>query len=667
MTPRTLFTTTLPRAQNHPALAWVTAAFGGGVLLHADRLPFWCVLVVLTLIAWRLAGELQWLPTPARSLRALLTVTLVFGVVGSFRTLNGLAAGTALLAVMGAAKLLEARTRRDYLIVIGTALFLLLAACLDRQALLRVPLYGAQVWLSCTALALAANADAPAFGARRALSLAGRTLLLALPLAVALFLFFPRIAGGFWALPPGGAALTGLSDEMSPGSIAELTENDAPAFRTWFLGATPPPEERYWRGPVLNDFDGYTWRQSRASFTLQTPLEYLGPGYRYRIALEPHSHPWWFALEMVRGAPDARAQFQFDYQLSSAPVAETVTYEAVSYPRTRAAGTLSVLGRRVATRLPPGRNPRARAFAERLRASSISDAVFVQAVLGHFRTGGFEYTLTPPRTDFDFVDDFLFTTRRGFCGHYASAFVALMRAGGVPARVVTGYLGAEWNPVGRYFIVRQSDAHAWAEVWLEGRGWTRIDPTAVVSPERLSRGILDLLPDAVSAPARLVHALPWLATLRFRWDAANTWWQQHVVGFDLRSQLALLGVLGFARADLQQLVAVLAAVTLGWLAWILWETRRTARVPRRDALARAWLGCCAALAPIAARRAHEGPLAYAGRIARARPGLGAELHDLAAAYARLRFGRDADEAAIRDFVRRAARFRRTRRFQTGRS
>src|SRR5262249_26710050 len=184
--------------------------------------------------------------------------------------------------------------------------------------------------------------------------------------------------------------------------------------------------------------------------------------------------------------------------------------------------------------LPPGNNDRSRQFALDLRGRSASDKAYVDAVLKFFRTGGFEYTLTPPRLGPNSVDDFLFQTRQGFCGHFASAFVTLMREGGVPAHVVTGYLGGEWNPTGGDYIVRQSDAHAWAEVWLEGRGWTRVDPTAVVAPERLQRGILDFLPNAVSAPARLVRRSTFLTALLQRWDALNTWWNDDVIKFDFK-------------------------------------------------------------------------------------------------------------------------------------
>ena len=342
-------------------------------------------------------------------------------------------------------------------------------------------------------------------------------------------------------MPGSDEAVTGLSDSMSPGSISELTSSYEPAFRVRFAGSAPPPQERYWRGPVLHDFDGYTWRQSRRQAYRSQPLHYVGQAYRYSITLVPDANRWWFALDTVTGSPDKHVLFSYDYTLiASEPVTQPTTYDALSYTHTESVEPLSPYARKKETALPPGRNPRTQELAERLREHAPSDAQFAAAVMERFRAGGFEYSLTPPKLDLDSVDDFLFRTRTGFCGHFASAFVALMRAGGVPARVVTGYQGGEWNPIGGYFVVRQSDAHAWAEIWIDGRGWRRIDPTAIVAPERLRRGILDLLPDAVSGRARLVHANAWLTDLLQGWDALNTAWNARVVNFDVNSQLQIL-------------------------------------------------------------------------------------------------------------------------------
>lgn len=643
-------------------LAWTTAALLGGILLHVDRVPLWVSASALVCIAWRAAAEFRAIRLPGRYAKIAVALLLIAAILGQFHTLNGLSAGTALLVAMGAIKLLETLTRRDRHVVIGAALFLLLSACLDRQSLLRTPLYLLHAWVCCTALGTVEQ-ERGGLSSRTAGVLAARSLLLALPLALLLFLLFPRMAGAFWVLPQSQSAVTGLGDTMSPGSITSLSDSDDPAFRVRFEGAQPPPEERYWRGPVLHDFDGYTWRRAPGRFYRQPSLEYLGPAYRYRVTLEPSSQRWWFALDTVTQSPSRRVMLTFDYQLlASEPVTRPTTYEAVSHTQTRTMGPISTLARRYDTELPPGRNLRSMSLAKQMRAAVSTDRDFVTAVLTLFRRGGFEYTLTPPRLDLDSVDDFLFNTHRGFCGHYASAFVTLMRAAGVPARVVTGYLGGEWNPIREYYLVRQSDAHAWAEVWLDGSGWTRIDPTAVVAPERLRRGVYDLLPDSLSAPERMLRDTPWLAEARQGWDALNDWWNERVVRFDFRSQIDLLRWLGVDSPELRHLGWLLAAGLIAWLLFIAWQIGRTARPLPADRLARAYVRLCDKLARAGAHRAkHEGPLAYADSVAARRPDLSEAVRALLGRYADLRYGNALDGGgrakAVVEFEHAVGRFR----------
>jgi protein-glutamine gamma-glutamyltransferase len=616
-------------------LGWACAAFAGGVALHMDRAPAWATTSALALIAWRLATARGrgWYPRIAT--RAVLTLVLVAIVLGRFHTLNGLAAGTTLLMVMAGLKLLETRGPRDQFVIVGAGLFLLLSACLEREDLARVPLYVLQAWLCCAALAVIA---APGVNVSTALKVAGRALLLALPLAVLLFMFFPRLPGAFWAISRGEQAVTGLSDTMSPASIGQLATSYAPAFRVTFAGDPPPEEERYWRGPVLHEFDGQTWRRTAGVQRARTALEFLGNPYRYRETLEPTHRRWWYPLETPPRSPDTqRVELTDDGQLLAAePVFEPVSFEGVSYTHTRSTQPLDPATLREDSSLPRAANPRARALAQTLRARSGSDTAFVQAVLDYLRTGGFTYSLEPEKPVGDAIDDFLFRTRVGFCGHYASAFVVLMRAAGIPARVVTGYLGGEWNPFGGYYLVRQSDAHAWAEVWLTGRGWTRVDPTAVVSPDRLHRGILELMPDGLSEGERLLHAAPWLAQ---RWDAVNAWWTERVVKFDYAQQLDLLARFGVHSPEARHLGWAFMLALCVWLAIIAWHIGASARPPRPDALARAYQRLCRKLARVGLPRApHLGPLGFAAAVIARRPDLEKPVHALLTRYAQLRYG-----------------------------
>jgi protein-glutamine gamma-glutamyltransferase len=620
------------------ALLWTTAALLGGMLLHVDRVPFWVNATALVCVTWRLAAQWRVIGLPSRYAKVGVAMMLIAAVLLRFHTLNGLSAGTALLVVMGSIKLLETHTRRDRYVLIGSTLFLLLAACLDRQSLLRAPLYALEAWLCCTALAMVAD-EGGGLTSRAGALLAARSLAISVPLALVLFLFFPRMVGAFWVLPPADAAVTGLGNTMTPGGISSLSESDDPAFRVRFAGATPPPEERYWRGPVLHQFDGYTWSRGYGYYR-QPTLQREGRPYRYHITLEPTAQRYWFALDTVSAYPTRRAMLTFDYQLiGNDPITRPTSYEATSYTHNASAGSASALARRYETQLPPNRNPRARQLAREMYAKEGSDAAYVRAVLDLFRRGGFEYTLTPPRLDLDSVDDFLFNTRRGFCGHYASAFVMLMRAAHVPARVVTGYQGGEWNPIREYFVVRQSDAHAWAEVWLEGQGWTRIDPTAAVAPERLRRGVFDLMPDALSAPERFLRDTPWLHDARQRWDALNDWWNERVVRFDFNTQVDLLRWMGIEAPDWQKLGWLFAAGLIGWLLFVSWHVSKALRVTPMDRLARAYTRLCAKLAKAGAPRAsHEGPLAYADVVAARRPEAAATVRALLRRYAELRYG-----------------------------
>lgn len=627
-------------------LRLVGLAYGLAWLLHVDRLPAWCSLVAVAALGWRVLPHARASRLPPTAVRVVLAVALAGLTLTTARSLGGLAAGTALLVVMGAAKLLETRTRRDLWALIVVALFLTLAALLERQDLLRLPLYAGAAWFACAALASLGGSQA-ATRMRVALRESGTALAWALPFALLAFLFFPRIQGGLWGLPGSTRASTGLTDEMSPGSISDLSVSDAVAFRVHFEGTPPPPADRYWRGPVLHDFDGYTWRRGRG-IAPRPQIEPLGEPVRYRVTLEPHGNAWWYALDTVYSSPTRRAMLTFDHQLLvTTPVTRLVSYEAVSHTHTRTTSPLSQVERRMDLRLDPQRNPRAQALARDWAARLESPEAIIAAALAYYRNQGFVYTLKPELLNLDSVDDFLFRTREGFCGHFASSFATLMRAAGIPARVVTGYQGGEWNDLGGYLLVRQSDAHAWVEVWLEGSGWQRVDPTAAAAPERLTRGFRDLMPEAGDAAARLVRGTPWLAKLLRTWDAANAWWQSSVIGFDQALQLRLLSRLGLPDADYRAMATLLGAGALAWLAVVLWLQYRRRPAPE-DPAARAWQE----LQSMLAREGlggppHEAPAALAARVSAAAPGLTHALNEACSRYLALRYAPPVGDAAAR--------------------
>lgn len=640
-------------ARSHIA---ATLVFVASVLLLYGKAPAWCLVIALAAATWRLlivGGRLR-APktrTGARFLLGVVTALLAIMVAISFKTLNGLAAGTALLLVMGALKLIEARLPRDDAIVVGVALFLLLAAALATQSLVILPFYLAVVWAACAAIAVIADSSG-ALSVRAALRLSARALAMAIPLAVACFLFFPRVTGHFWGMQRVDAATSGLSDEMSPGSIGMLAIEYDPAFRVRFEGKPPRSSAMYWRGLVLNDFDGFTWRRARGrAYTSRVTM--LGEPVRYRVSLEPTNQRWLFALDFPAQSPRSDVLMDYDAQLwAFQPITTTLTYDAVSHLATRPERPLSTAGRRFETRLPPDRNPRARALALELRARYASDADYVRGVLDWFRDHGLEYTLEPGATSINSVDTTLFDSKRGFCGHFASAYAMLMRVAGVPARIVTGYLGGEWNPVGGYFIVRQSDAHAWVEVWLDDSGWTRIDPTTAVAPGRLETGIFQMAFDALPLGSDFLYNNRFMVRARQLWDGTNLWWQERVLEFNTRTQYNLLRRLGIDSPDWTHLGWAFAAGLIAWIAWVSLTLRRGVARVKPDRIGRAWLRATRKLARIAPPRgAAEGPMDYARRVAELRPELAERITALASLYATLRFGRDATHQDIVAFER----------------
>jgi len=618
-------------------LSWTIAALVAALVPHVAHLRIWVTGLVLAICAWRLLAERRGWRLPGAVLRTVIALGATAGVIASYSTITGLDGGTALLALMAALKLLETRAPRDHVVLIFIGWFLCLSAFLYAQDILTVACVVPTVWLLAAALLeVARRGQGPAPAPFRA---SGAMLLKALPLALVLFLFFPRIAGSFWGAPSSERALTGLTDEMSPGDISDLALNDTVAFRVRFKGPLPPPSQRYWRGPVLNEFDGYTWSRGDNQFYSRPRVSYLGLPVDYTVTLEPTGQRMLFALDMVEQWPAVMAQQTWDYQLRTrSPVNSVLQYDARSYPRYQAGAQLSPALRHLHLQLAAGRNPRTIQLARSMRAAAGSDREFTRSVLAMFRDQEFYYTLTPPGLERDSVDDFLFNTRQGFCGHFASAFTMMMRAAGIPARVVGGYQGGDWNPIGGYLILRQSHAHAWSEVWLPESGWTRIDPTAAVAPERIERG----LEATLSGDELLEGGLGRDSLLLWRagmvWDNVNARWNDWVVQFNRLQQEQLLRKFGVDDPDWQDLALVLGvglAVMLALLSgWLAWEFR-----PRRaDPATENYRRFARRLARRGVERApHEAPRDFAMRVRRLRPDLGSAASAITELYLKLRY------------------------------
>jgi len=624
-------------------LFWLLAGLVLVVAPHTPRLPWWLNLIALILIAWSVYLGWGQRALPKKWLLALFVVGGVFGVYFTYRTIFGRDSGVALLVLFLTLKLLEMNHQRDALVLVLLTYFLALTNFFYSQTLPTAGLMFASVLVNTASLV---NFAAPGRALRANLKTAGVLLAQAAPVMLILFFLFPRVQGPLWGLPQDAySGVTGLSDSMSPGLISRLSQSDAIAFRVKFQEDAPPRPQLYWRGPVFWHFDGRTWRPGDFRPFGQLRFEAAGNPYDYEITLEPHNHNWLFALELAANIPP-NARVTTDYMLiSRTPLRNRVRYKLRSYTNFTARGADDADELRPALQLPQGFNPKARRLAREWAAGFNTDAAIVQRALSYFREEGFVYTLEPPLLGRDSVDEFLFGSKRGFCEHYASSFVFLMRAAGVPARVVTGYQGGDINPVDGYMIVRQSDAHAWAEVWLKGRGWVRFDPTAAASPERVESGVAAAVPATDPLPLLARTSLIWLREVRYNWDALANKWNQLVLGYNPERQREFLTSFGMNEPSWENMAMTLFWGVGGLLALLTaWLLRR---IRSSDPVQRLWLQFCAKLGKKGSPRSpHEGPADFVARAAERYPGEAERIRAVGERYIALRYGELADPRVL---------------------
>ncbi|CAM8624363.1 Transglutaminase-like [Comamonadaceae bacterium] len=563
-------------------IAWV-------ILPQIDRLPLWCSLMAGAVLLWR--GVLAWgsRPLPSRWWLLALLALATAGTWMSYRTLLGRDAGVTFIVVLLALKTLEMRARRDAFVIFFLGFFTMLSNFFFSQSLLTA---AAMVVALLGLLTALVNSHMPV--GRPPLMQAARTAawmaLAGAPIMAALFMLFPRIAP-LWGLP--GDAMSGrsgLSGQMQVGTIASLALDDSIAMRIRFEGARPPQSDMYFRGPVFSSFDGKEWRPLRSAFPqrmqLQPDLAVQGPAYSYQVTLAANNRPWLMVLDATPQAPEIRgysASMGPDLQWqANQPIADLVRYRATSYPEYRHGPDRLAVGLQDYLDLPPGFNPRTLQLAADLRRqpglATAGAQTLVDTVMDKLRTGGYEYTLEPGVYGTHTADEFWFDRKAGFCEHIASSFVLLMRALDVPARIVTGYQGGQVNNVDSFWTVRQSDAHAWAEVWIAGRGWVRVDPTSAVSPGRT--GTFQRLAPQPGVLAQALNAVSPGFTLNLRalWEATNNRWNQWVLNYSQAKQMDLLRNLGFSAPDWQDLSTVLigliVAASLSGAGWNWWNRLR---------------------------------------------------------------------------------------------
>jgi transglutaminase-like putative cysteine protease len=634
-------------ARNDPLPFYPLLVLLAGCLLaavpHGPRLPWWVTMLAAAMLGWRAWAQWKNEILPRRWLLLLLVIVGLGAVYLTHRTVFGRDAGVTLLVLFLSLKLLETRTHRDAVVVTFLCYFLALTNFFYSQTVATAALMLVTVLVLTTAL-VAFN------GLRRPLRESARVaaLLLAqsVPVMVILFFLFPRVTGPLWGLPADAfSGTTGLSDSMTPGNISLLSQSDAIAFRAKFDAAAPDRRRLYWRGPVFWHFDGRTWRAGDVSVSELAEFEPRGQPLFYAVTLEPHERNWLFALDLPAKVPPG-AGATGDFQLlARLPVRNRVRYETSSFLDYRAIGGATAHELAAARQIPEDFNPRAVALAQSWRREAVTDERIVARAIEYFRRANLQYTLAPPLLGRDSVDEFLFETKSGFCEHFSSAFVFMMRAAGVPARVVTGYQGGELNPVDGYLVVRQSDAHAWTEVWTAQDGWSRVDPTAVAVPMRVESGLAAAVPGTDPLPLFGRADLTWLRALRFNWEALANYWNQWVVGYNTERQRELLSRLGMPSPSWEKM-----AMALFWLVGLvvaifsLWLLRRA---HGEDPVTVAWRRFCRKLARRGTgRRPSEGPRSFAARAATEQPHVAADVNQIGDLYVSVRYRRDPDPSLV---------------------
>ena len=568
---------------------WTLAALLACAFPHIFRLPIQITAIVCSILIGRIIIHKQVRKMPPQWIKLSLAALSFLAVLGTFHTINGVDAGSALLLCMVAIKTLEMNTLRDHTALLMASFFIIVSFIL----------YDTSIWsglyiIPATALSVFAllKVSAPSVDYKQLLPNAKQFLLYGIPLAVILFVLFPRIPGPLWGLPnTNRQAKSGLSDSMSPGTITDLVKSDALAFRVKFTSQEPQRKDLYWRGPVLHDFDGKNWSMARVG-TKRSSTENAqykdDSNISYELIMEPHNKRWLYVLDYARELPE-QSWLLHDYQVGrTQPVTQLTRYEASSKTGEKNFDRSPNYIINKALTLPNKGAVKSRGLALQWKSESANDRELVNTALKYFNKELFSYTLSPQTLDMsDPVDDFLFRTREGFCEHYASAFVVLMRSAGIPARVVTGYLGGERNALNGYYRITQADAHAWTEVYLEGTGWTRVDPTGAIAPERIEQSLEDTFPDANLGGFFGGSSL--YLRLENSWYALNTAWFEWVLDFNAEKQMNLMQKFGFKNPDWRSLIWLLVTGILSITLFMSLQMWRQSRRLIKDPVQRVYL------------------------------------------------------------------------------
>ncbi len=614
------------------------------IAAHFVNLPLWVSGFVVIALGWRCMQNLGYVKGINNW---LLIPMVVFGGVGVFAeywTIVGRDAGLALLTVMTSFKVLESRSHRDLLILIFLCYFLIATHFLFSQSIFTaVLMLITLVVITSTLITLNQRSDQVTVQQR--LIASARLVALSIPIMLVLFVLVPRIPGPLWGITnEQRAGVTGLSDDMSPGEISNLIRSNDVAFRVDFEGKVPPQHQLYWRGPVMARFDGRRWFQARRRGISQLQINTFEPATKYTVTLEANGAHWLLALDIPTQLV-SDSYMTADYQLTSTKLINDLRrYTMESRLSFQVGLDENTEYLDLTLQYPQGSNPRTIEFGRRLASQFKNKNDIVNHVLKMFREQEYFYTLQPPILRGDVVDQFLFESRRGFCEHFSGSFALLMRAAGIPSRVVTGYQGGEYNKVGKYLIVRQSDAHAWTEVWLKDRGWVRIDPTAAVSPLRIEQGIDDALSDE-RASFRIQNKNPLFGNLLYSWDNLQHSWNDWVINYDDRKQRRFLRKLdiGIENAGDMIISLVVLLASLSGLFWFIsWYRERPASPEQYEILFRQFTKKMSRLGY--QKKNSEDARQFLQRVLPSETGQGKQISRFVDLYNRIKYGR-ADNSA----------------------
>jgi transglutaminase-like putative cysteine protease len=641
---------------------FLLGVIGWTVLPHVLHLPLWCGLLTVTVLLWRTRLAVDNAPLPGRWVLVAVLGIAVALTFWSFKTVLGKEPGITLLVVLMGLKTLELRARRDAFVVFFLGFFLVLTHFLYSQSLPVAAAMLISVWGLLTALVLA-HMPVGQPSLRQAAALSLRTAALGIPVMLLLFVLFPRI-GPLWGVPQDGQATTGLSDRMRMGSMSEVAQDDSIAMRIRFIDPPPAQREMYFRGPVLSRFDGKEWRPAYSAYSppRSEPLV-NGPAIRYEVTLEPlrmTALPLLDVTTEMTPLEGLRTSRRDDLSWNAdRPVTQRLRFSATAYTDFKHGPQTRENSLREYVALPPGFNPRTLAWAVQLgddpRYADATPTQLAQAVMNHIRTGGYSYTLAADPylggpDGHGAIDEFWLDRKEGFCEHFASAFVVIMRALGIPARVVTGYQGTDLLPEDGYYLVRQSSAHAWAEYWQDGIGWIRADPTGAVAPDRIDRSRRLAPPPGLVAGALGGISPQFWADLRNAWETANNRWNQWVLNYSRGQQLDLMKRLGFSAPSWEDM-ALLLIVTLSLLsllgaAWAWWDRHRQDPWQRQSQQLRRALRSVGITA-----EPHETPRALAQRAMQRFGSRAQPLAELLHVLDQQRYGRDALAKPSRPWLR----------------